>query len=135
MNSNKFYFVSFLLLFSISSIADTYAQAKSAAAIKGTIKDEKTFEPIPYVHVYFKDPVTSLFAGTVTDLEGKFILHLPATQISDTINVTCVGYESLKISSQEFLRRKDHTVMLKQSITTLPTIVFRDLAPRDFFAT
>lgn len=63
----------------------TSAQQK---VISGTIKDIHSEEPIPFASVKFKNNVI----GTLTDSSGFFLLSL-SNWPSDTLEITCVGYQ------------------------------------------
>src|SRR5258706_850852 len=80
----KFIFL-FLILAGFSAI--TQAQKK---IMSGIIKDEHSEEGVPFASIQFKNtPV-----GRYTDSSGKFSFHLDSWP-SDTLLITCVGYQPL----------------------------------------
>ncbi len=78
--------------------------------ITGTVKNKKTSKGVPFATVHV--PGSSI--GTISNYEGAFELNLPADSIIDTLMVSCIGYSSDIILSQDFL-------MGPVEVTLLPT--------------
>jgi len=67
--------------------------------ITGTVKNEKNGKSVPFATVHVPGSST----GTISNYEGAFELNLPADSIIDTLMVSCIGYNSDTILSQDFL--------------------------------
>src|ERR1043165_5780708 len=67
----------------------THAQKK---IIFGRIKDFHSDETIPFASVYFKGTTT----GMLSDSAGTFLFSLNRWP-SDTLEITCVGYQPYKL--------------------------------------
>lgn len=71
-------------------------------AVQGTIVNAETGEHIPYVNV----GVLGQNIGTVSDRNGNFSLELNEQQLADTLRFSCIGYQRLVISLQQFVLEK-----------------------------
>lgn len=71
-------------LFALFCMISSYAIGQS---ITGEVKDAKTGEPVPGANVV----AIGTTVGTVTDMDGKFVLNLPSG--SKQIRVSFVGYK------------------------------------------
>lgn len=71
-------------LFALFCMISSYAMGQS---ITGEVKDAKTGEPVPGANVV----AVGTTVGTVTDMDGKFVLNLPSG--SKQIRVSFVGYK------------------------------------------
>ena len=59
---------------------------------EGEVVDKITGEPVGYAHVGLQ----SIYLGTITNLEGKFVLKVPAEYKNDTLQISHVGYQLFK---------------------------------------
>jgi hypothetical protein len=84
---NKLRGVAALLLIVLTS--SIHGQKK---IISGIIKDVHSEEPLPFVSVYFKGSTK----GNLTDSSGRFYFSFGKWP-SDTLEVTCVGYQPYKL--------------------------------------
>jgi hypothetical protein len=75
-----------ILLLCLAALS-TRAQKK---IIAGTIRDEHSEEPVPFASILFKGSSV----GQFTDAGGNFSFHLDSWP-SDTLEITCVGYQPL----------------------------------------
>jgi hypothetical protein len=67
----------------------------------GEIKDSKTGEYLPYATI----EIFNLKTGTITDNDGKFSLHITPNNVNrDTICFSYVGYETTKMSIDDFIQ-------------------------------
>lgn len=81
---NKLPFLCFLLVVALSIPGIVTAQS-----IQGQIIDEATSEPIPFVNV----GILHQQMGTVSSEMGDFSLSLAGFSASDTVKISCIGYE------------------------------------------
>lgn len=81
--------------------------------VEGVIQDKETGEPVPFASLI----IMGTPHGTSSNLEGQFSLVVPDTF---SVKITCIGYESLTVTSSEALL----LVKLEPSTTQLAAIVF-----------
>jgi hypothetical protein len=86
-------------------IASSYSQT-----IKGKVTDYETGQPLSYVNV----GIPGKNRGTVTDTIGTFELTLPNETESDSLVLSLIGYESVKIPIQQMNRQEFFQFRLKQ---------------------
>ena len=114
----KFFRVLLFLLLSWSANGQTeYA---------GSIIDAKTGQPIPFVNV----GVVGRSIGTVSDVEGTFLLELPPQRLSDTdlIRISSLGYEPVVLPFSRFRQQKDSLVFrLQEQPISLQEVVLTNL--------
>ncbi|MCQ2294515.1 MAG: DUF5686 and carboxypeptidase regulatory-like domain-containing protein [Bacteroidales bacterium] len=113
---NRFtsYLAHLLVIILLSLAANTWAQ-KSPTAIAGTICDNTTGEPLPFVQI----SVPASRMGTVSDINGRFDLTIGA---ADTlVQFRMVGYRplSLPIPARGSRRMR---VRLEPAVTNLQTV-------------
>ncbi|MCW3117797.1 MAG: carboxypeptidase-like regulatory protein, partial [Chitinophagaceae bacterium] len=89
-----------LILFLLPIIAshEMFSQTK---IIHGTVRDIHSNEFIPFASVQFRKART----GKLTDSAGQFVLNLDAS-VSDTLEVTYVGYQDYLLSVDNLLLSK-----------------------------
>jgi hypothetical protein len=109
------YFILFLFLAtSLKSVAQT---TEAPTKIFGTIITDNTGTPLVGVNIININQVT----GTTTDSNGNF--ELPVT-LSDTIHVTLLGYESLRVRvTNDWIKNKKTTIQLTQKAIELKEVV------------
>ena len=89
----------------------------NAVTVRGTILDEKTKEPLPFVHVCFKQEGTLMIAG-VTDFDGKFRVDIPVGQYD--VDIACIGYSRKIVKVNITSANRDiGEIMLTMSATVL----------------
>jgi len=113
-----------LLLFITMSISTCtvhlFAQAPKTDAIilKGTISD-KADQPLAYVSVgILNKPV-----GTVSDSLGNFSFEISNGNLSDTLQVSIVGYNSFQILVKNFISGPEKKIRLTERATQLEEVV------------
>lgn len=82
---------------------------------KGRIINNESKSPVPYANIGF--PGKNV--GTVSDLDGNFLLEIPPPMQSDTLFVTSIGFETLKVVTQSL---KSQTLSLSEKITVLDEV-------------
>ena len=83
------------LLFCLIPCIKTNAQE----ILKGKIIYEKDSTPIPYASIKLLNHT----AGSISDTSGNFALYLPSLNQWDTLLISSVGFESLKIPAKKAL--------------------------------
>ena len=93
-------------------------------AYKGTVVDAQTEQPIPFVNI----GIVGRGIGTVSDINGAFLLEFPSNRISgtDLVRVSSLGYEPIVLSVSRLeaqkdsllFRMKDEPISLKEVVLT-----------------
>ncbi|RZT00233.1 carboxypeptidase-like regulatory domain-containing protein [Aquimarina brevivitae] len=109
----NFYLVLFILFSTIS------IQAQYVVTIDAVVLDTDTDQPIPYVNVGFVDQAI----GTVSDQNGKVVLEFDENAVGQdaTLQISMLGYETLKIKLQDLYARLARTnkIYMRPTITQL----------------
>ena len=69
--------------------------------IAGIILDYKTKEPLPFTNI----AVAGQYKGTVSNIEGYYILDTAGIAPNDTILISYVGYKTLRIKADELQKK------------------------------
>lgn len=99
----------FIFLFCLNSYAQT--------EIKSKIVDFLTYAPIESASVYIKNTTI----GTISNVDGKFVLVVPSGHANDTLIISSIGYKSFKSVISEFDPSMD--VFLEEDIAALDEVV------------
>ena len=91
--------------------------------ISGTLKDAKTNEPIEFVNI----GIQNKNKGTISNLEGKFHLEIPKALSKDSLTISHVNYETLKIPVEN---SKNKTFVLKPRTNELPEVLISNKKKR-----
>ncbi|MFD2719074.1 erythromycin esterase family protein [Hymenobacter monticola] len=77
-------------------LAVTSAPAAPVAGLRllGQVRDSKSGAAVSFASVGIRGTAV----GTVTNLEGDFALFVPAAHTRDTVQVSCLGYASVRLS-------------------------------------
>src|SRR5690606_597592 len=89
----------------------------SQTEIKGKVADFMTYEPIESASVYI-DKTT---IGTITNVDGKFALRVPAVNLSDTLVISSIGFKSFKTTIEDFESGSD--IFLEEDVASLDEVV------------
>jgi hypothetical protein len=101
-----------LILINLTLLNFCYGQSTD---LKGEIKDFTTGEPLPYATI----EIFNLKTGTIADKNGIFHFEITSKNLSDdTINFSYVGYETAKMSIDDFLK-SGKTIKLKGKVIEL----------------
>ncbi len=112
----------FLLPVTLCLIAFAANAQKQQFSLSGYIKDAKTGNPLPYVHVVNE----SNNKGVISDTAGFFKLSYATG--TDVILFSFIGFQRLELQAQELQGNK--TILLEPAITTLNE--YRVFAEKDF---
>ena len=86
--------------------------------LKGIVLDKETNAPLAYVSVGILNGPW----GTVTDTTGHFIFNIGQEIDSDTLQLSIVGYSTLRISVKDFMSASDKTIRLSEKIQPLAEV-------------
>ncbi|HEY6143366.1 MAG TPA: carboxypeptidase-like regulatory domain-containing protein [Flavobacterium sp.] len=110
----KYFVVSFFLI--LSSIA--FSQAiPPAQTVTGNVINDNTKFPLANVNIININKVR----GTTTDDKGNFEL---AVSVNDTLHISCIGFQSLKIRvTNDWVRTKTTTIQLTEKAYALEEVI------------
>lgn len=74
--------------------------------IKGQVLDKNTKEALPFANL----AIVGTTIGVATDLEGNFSLKIKSEHFNDTLLVSMMGYENMKVPVKQLLNEKDKAV-------------------------
>ncbi|MBW2938884.1 carboxypeptidase-like regulatory domain-containing protein [Aureisphaera sp. CAU 1614] len=112
----------FLTLLISLFFINTYGQIE----IKSKISDFLTFEPIESASVYVQNSTI----GTVSNIDGKFVLLVPQEHKNDTLVISSIGFKSFKTLVSEFDNTQE--VFLEEDIASLDEVlIVADPRPTD----
>ena len=92
-------------------------QVTAQTELKNKVSDFLTFMPIESASVY----VQNTTIGTVTNIDGKFVLTVPREYENDTLVISSIGYKSYKIPVSEFDNSME--VFLEEDVASLDEVL------------
>lgn len=107
---NMFRFI-LLLIFFIST-----GKSQDFITIGGSVKDSLTGEVIPFVNV----AVPGTQKGTITDIDGAFVIRLPAGNIN--LVFSSIGYKNRRVSFTSYTADTVLQVVLEPAVYELPPV-------------
>lgn len=115
-----------ILIGSITS--RTFSQSTTAENIivKGIVVDRETKLGIAYVSI----GIVNQPMGTVTDTSGLFMFKIGQDNISDTLQLSIVGYSALRISVKDYLSDSNKTIRLSVKPQQLAAVTFTNPTER-----
>lgn len=95
----------------------------SAKEWTGRITDATNGKPVSYVNVFEKNTTT----GTMSNLDGNFIIKISNVQSDDSLYFTCLGFKTKSVNIGS-LENGDNTIVLQPSTIQIPqiTITYTD---------
>lgn len=93
-------------------------ETKSDLIIEGRIADQKDNVPLAYVNV----GIPGKNIGTVTQKDGRFILHANQELRKDSIKISMVGYQSQTFAIEHLLRKNNNRILLTEKIADLKAV-------------
>lgn len=103
------------LLFSLFVTLNIFSQQK--IALKGIVLDQDKL-PVPYASI----GIISKNIGTTSTEEGTFNFIVTNKEKIDYLEISSIGYQTFKITVNDFLSRKNKTIILKEKTTELSEI-------------
>jgi hypothetical protein len=94
-------------------------------SIGGTITDSETSEPLPYATI----GISHRGRGTVTNINGEFVLRISDECIDDTLTVSYVGYVNRLIPVRS-LPGNMMTISMQRDFIPIPEIIIRAQDPQ-----
>lgn len=108
------YLSTFLFFYFISS--NSFGQSQEY--IQGKVLDSITNEPIAFTFIIFNQNNI----GIVANEEGDFKLNINSKFLSDTLKISCIGYETKLIEFNQLDPQKINTILLNPSLTVLDEV-------------
>ena len=117
----KIYRIIFVYLIVLQS---GFVFGQNYITIEGMVYDEYNY-PIPYASV----GIVAKNIGTSSTEDGGFKFVVTNNELSDTIEISSIGFQSFKITVQDFITLTDKSFVLKEMITELGEVSIEN--PRD----
>jgi hypothetical protein len=112
-------FFSFLFTVTFSGFAFSQASVPENISLQGKIVDDVNNSPLAYVSIgVYNKP-----EGTLTDTLGNFNFQISTDNLTDTLQISLVGYASKKIAVKDFIANKEKTIRLSIKITALAEVL------------
>ncbi|PKA83651.1 carboxypeptidase-like protein [Ulvibacter sp. MAR_2010_11] len=108
---------SFLKYFFGLLIGLSCLNAVAQTELKGKITDFATYEPIESASIYIKNTTV----GTVSNVDGKFVLLIPDERVKDTLVISSIGYKSFVTAISDFDTSGE--IFLEEDIASLDEVV------------
>jgi hypothetical protein len=102
--------------FLVLLISGFYGLLAIEKPITGTVWDAQTNEPLPFTNVVIEGKYT----GTVSNVDGHFVLDVEGIDPDQVIVFSYVGYETFKITAIELMNQED--VYLKPATLNLNAV-------------
>jgi hypothetical protein len=100
-----------LFIFSICS------QAQTELDLNGKIVDFATYAPLESASIYVENSTI----GTVSNVDGRFILSVPRELENDTLVISSIGFKSFRVLVSEFVNNED--IFLEEDIASLDEVL------------
>ena len=95
----------------------TSVNAFSQTELKSKIVDFLTYEPLENASIYIDNSTI----GSVSNIDGRFILSVPQELENDTLVISSIGYKSFKIPVIDFVN--DEEIFLEKEIASLDEVL------------
>ena len=96
----------------------TIASAQDKVEITGTVFDEYQM-PIPYAAI----GIPSKYVGTSSNDDGAFSLLLSNENLSDSLEISSMGFKTYIIKVQDYIDNKIDAIVLKDNIVSLDAVI------------
>ena len=107
-----------LILTTILSLTNILAQKK--LELSGIVYDLDK-NPIPYTAV----GIPSKKIGTATNDDGEFSLKINQENLTDSLEISTIGFKTYKIKIQDYLDKKIKSITLEEEVVQLATITLQ----------
>ncbi|MFY0627464.1 MAG: carboxypeptidase-like regulatory domain-containing protein [Reichenbachiella sp.] len=91
-------------------------KAALGQTLSGTLYDSETKEVLPFATI----SIANQYRGTVSNIEGRFVLDIKGTTLTDSIVFSYVGFETLRIAVSDI--SENETVYLKSATISLQEV-------------
>ena len=98
-------------------MSSSFIFSQSKINISGFVYDEYAY-PIPYSSI----GIIKKNIGASSTEEGSFSFFVSKNELMDTLEISSIGYETFKISINDFINLLDKKIILKEKITELKEV-------------
>ena len=88
--------------------------------VEGSVVDEFDYE-VPFAAV----GILKKNIGTTSTMEGSFSFLVTVNELEDELEISSIGFETLKINVSEFINREEKKIILKEKLTALDEVVVK----------
>lgn len=120
MNYNKSNYFKYLFSVFAVFLCIIMSSAQTKIEISGTVIDENQMS-IPYAAV----GIPSKYIGTSTNDDGVFSMQVTKENMSDSLEISSIGFKTYKITVQDYIDNKVETIVLEEDIVTLDAVVLQ----------
>lgn len=92
---------------------------ESVTVVKGKVIDQNTQKPVSFANVF----LVNSGVGTVSNIDGEFIIKVPNSSTSKTITVSFMGYKSVSYALADLKPESNTVVLTPQSVSIQEVIV------------
>ena len=92
-------------LFITSSLFSQKQRNSNTIKISGTVKDNRTNQPLEYATIIIENTETQKVSGGITDLNGNFSIEIPKATYQ--ISIAFISFESAKFPKEKITSNKD----------------------------
>ena len=98
-------------------LSSSFIFSQSKINISGFVYDEYAY-PIPYSSI----GIIKKNIGASSTEEGSFSFFVSKNELMDTLEISSIGYETFKISINDFINLSEKKIILKEKITELKEV-------------
>lgn len=95
--------------------------AQQPATLSGKVQSALTGEGIPYVNLY----IEGTMLGTTSNIQGEYVLNVPAQSISGTLIISSPGYTTARIPLATATEGEHRTITLRPAAVLLQAVEVR----------
>ena len=117
----------FILLFCYGGVLEAQEDTENYYSISGVVRDARTRRVVEQVNV----SAIGTNVGTITNEDGEFVLKLLESLPVTEIELSCIGYENVKISVSKNMAQNQTFYLTAQSFVLSEVEVFSWKNPRD----
>lgn len=121
LQTTNFPFLFYTICFCIYSTTFCYGQDKKDITIQGVVIDNYK-ETVPYAAI----GIPKKYIGTSSNEDGGFLLKLSKNNLIDSLEVSSIGYKTFKIQVQDYIRKKQDTILIEEDIVSLSEVIILD---------
>ncbi len=92
--------------------------------ITGRVLDNETLQPLPFSSVYLVGKTT----GIISNEEGEFQLKLNASELSETLSISCMGYKNFS-APVSALVNTNRDYLLNTDVISIQEVIIRRVSP------
>ena len=114
-----------ILVLNFSSLNFLFCQSTNTVNkidLQGKILEQETNQALGYVSI----GILNKSVGTISDSSGNYHLTVSNENLSDTIQISIVGYVTKKFSVTDFIQLTDKNIRLLRKYALLPDVVVSD---------